>query len=293
MAALHITAAQPSELDLAFALLPHVANQGVAAESVLVARRPGQGAIAGVAAFSSIPWEVRRSGLRGAIFVPPSQRRRGVGGALLAALGAALRRWDVDHLHAWGEWEAVEAPPFLARAGFEPQREVLYFEADTRHSGVQCDLVLDRLRAGRRIPPGAAVMPLAPRHLEQAFALYGSFAQLPHGAVAARFETALADPVCGALSHVIEIDGRLIGFLLWKRNQDQDAPEVDLWITEPGFRQGWPGLLLLEAAHRQLVRLALPRYRIVCNDGLRTTLQIARRVDAALLRTTQTYVLAL
>ncbi|SFU73784.1 Acetyltransferase (GNAT) family protein [Pseudoduganella namucuonensis] len=291
MAAPRIAAARAGELDLAFALLPHVANQGVAAESVLVARQPGQGAIAGVAAFSSTPWESLRGGLRGAVFVLPSQRRRGVGGALLAALGAAIRRWDVQYLHAWGEWDAGGAPPFLARSGFEPQRTLRYFEADTRHSGAQCDQVLARLRAGGRIPEAAAVTTLAPRHLPQAIALYRRHADLSHDEAAARFDAALADPACAALSQVLELDGRLIGLLLWKR--DAAVPEVDLWITQPGFRHGWPAMLLLEAANRQLVRQALPRYRFACNDAAGTTLQIARRVDATLLRTTQTHVLAL
>jgi GNAT superfamily N-acetyltransferase len=288
MTALHIAAARAGELDVAFALLPHAAGQGVAAESVLVARRSG--AIAGVAAFSSTPWESLRSGLRGAIFVLPSQRRRGVASALLAALGAAVRRWDVDYLHAWGEWDAAGAPPFLARSGFEPQRKMFYFEADTRHSGEQCDQVLRRLRAGGRIPPGAAVTTLAPHHLPQAIALYGRHVQLAHNAAAAHFDATLADPACAALTQVLELDGRLIGLLLWKR--DPVAPAVDLWVTQPGFRHGWPALLLLEAANRQLMRLGLPRYRFACNDATRTTLQIARRVEATLLRTAQTYVLA-
>jgi len=57
MATVHVAVAQPGELDLAFALLPHVANQGVAAESVLLARRADDHAIVGAAAFSAIPWK--------------------------------------------------------------------------------------------------------------------------------------------------------------------------------------------------------------------------------------------
>ncbi|RFP12940.1 MULTISPECIES: GNAT family N-acetyltransferase [unclassified Duganella] len=291
MATVHVAVAQPGELDLAFALLPHVANQGVAAESVLVARRLGDHAIVGAAAFSAIPWEVRRSGLRGAIFVLPSQRQRGVGGALLAALSGTLRQWDVDYLHAWGEWDTANAPPFLARNGFVPQRAVLHFEVDTRNACQQTNLMLERLRAGRRIPAGAAVLPLAPRHLPQAIALYDSYAQLPHGTAAARFDAALANPAYAALSQAVELDGELIGLLLCKPNQE--LPEVDLWITQPGHRHGWPALMLLDAAARQLAKLAGPRFRFHCNDAAGATLQMARRVDAMLLHTTHTYALAL
>ncbi|MBV6320859.1 GNAT family N-acetyltransferase [Duganella violaceipulchra] len=291
MATVHVAVAQPGELDLAFALLPHVANQGVAAESVLLARRAGDHAIVGAAAFSSIPWEVRRSGLRGAIFVLPSQRRRGVGGALLTALGAMLRQWDVDYLHAWGEWDDIDAPPFLARKGFTPQRALLHYQVDTRNACRQTSLMLERLRVGRRIPAGAAAMPLAPRHLPQAITLYSSYARLPLGAAAARFEAALADPACAVLSQVVELDGELIGLLLCKPNQE--LPEVDLWITQPGHRHGWPALLLLDAPARQLATLARPRFRFSCNDAASATLQIARRTDATLLHTTHTYALAL
>lgn len=291
MATVHVAVAQPGELDLAFALLPHVANQGVAAESVLVARHAREHAIVGVAAFSSIPWEVQRSGLRGAIVVLPSQRRRGVGAALLAALGATLRRWDVDYLYAWGEWDDATAPPFLARSGFAPQRAVLHFEVDTRNACEQTSLILERLRAGRRIPAGASVLPLAPRHLPQAIALYSSYARLPHGAAAARFDAALADPACATLSQVVELDGELIGLLLCK--PDHDLSEVDLWITQPGHRHGWPALMLLDASARQQARLARPRFRFSCNDAASATLQMARRVDATLLHTTHTYALAL
>lgn len=286
-----IRTARGGEVDLAFALMPYLANQGVPPEAILVALRPGMKGIAGVAAFSATSKDNRMPGLRAGIFVLPSQRRQGAGRALLSALRALAARWDVDYLHSWHEWADGEAPPFLSHMGALRRRTLYYFEADSAAGHLHCTDFLERLSAAGRLPAAARAEPLQPCHWQAAAQLHALHSATPRPDLLRHFEQTCDDPQNAALSFALMLDGQLIGFLLC--NRDQGLPAVDLWLTHPRYRNGWPALMLLQASSLVLLERGLARCRFHCNDESRATLGMARRSGAELIQTTSNYAIAI
>jgi GNAT superfamily N-acetyltransferase len=286
-----VRTARAAELDMAFALLPHMANQGVPPDAVQVACLPGQAGIAGAAAFSLHTIDDRMPGVRADILVLPSQRRCGIGRALLQALRERGAAWDIDYLHSWQQFDTAQPNPFLSAAGAVVLRSIHHFDAASSDGHAYCSRFLDRLRAAGRIPAGAHVVPLRPAHWTAASWLYAQHSGTPRGDVLRHIERTSADDQNAALSFALELDGRLIGFLLACRSGD--LPAADLWITLPQYRNGWAALMLLQAASAGLMRLGLPRLRFHCNDEAHATLGMARRCGATLTRTMATYALAI
>lgn len=263
-------------------MLPQLAA-GSAGAQVLVAELPGRAGICGAAMFAPTPVDTVRSGLRGDMFVLPSLRRQGIGSALLAAMRAELRRWDVAYLHSWDSTDSAHAPPFLLHAGFSPLNAVYTFESDAAVALPWGNAFLRRLRRAGRIPAGAVVGPLADADPAAVRRLYAD-----HFGIGDAAADALLVHAAGTGSLALHLAGELIGFIQWKRDGD-GVPTVDLWISAPRFRSGWPALMLLVESMRAFDE---PRGRYACNDSAVATLNIARRLGARLLSTHHTHVLA-
>lgn len=269
---------------MAWAMLPQLAAGDPATQVVLVAELPGRAGICGAGMFATTPVDTVRSGLRGDIVVLPSLRRRGIGGAILAAMRAELRRWDVAYLHSWDSTDSAHPAPFLQHANFSPLNNVYTFESDAAVALPWGDALLQRLRGAGRIPAGAVLGPLADADPAAVRRLYADHFGIDEAAAAA-----LLVHAAGPGSLALHLAGELIGFIQWKRDAD-DVPTVDLWITAPRFRSGWPALMLLVESMRAFDE---PRGRYACNDSAVATLNIARRLGARLLSTRHTHVLAL
>ena len=101
---------------------------------VFVAEEGGD--IIGYGRFDSDTGEVE------ATYVLPEAQGRGVGSALLAESEARARRAGFDSIHVSTSLNAV---PFYARAGFEPQVERLYELPGGRH--LECMFMIRQLKA--------------------------------------------------------------------------------------------------------------------------------------------------
>lgn len=264
-------------------MLPQLADGDAAAPVVLVAELPGRAGICGAGMVATTPVDTARSGLRGDIFVLPSLRRRGIGGAVLAAIRAELRRWDVAFLHSWDSTDSAQPSPFLQHAGFSPLNTVYTFESEAAVAVPWGDAFLQRLRDAGRIPAAAVLGPLADADPAAVLRLYADHFGIGDAAAAARLVHA-----AGPGSLALHLAGELIGFIQWKRDGD-GVPTVDLWISAPRFRSGWPALMLLVESMRAFDE---PRGRYACNDSAVATVKIARRLGARLLSTRHTHVLA-
>lgn len=289
-AAVQVRIARGAEVDLAFGLMPHVANQGVPPAGILIAA-DAEDQVAGVAAFSLLGRDHQMPGLRAHLFVLPSQRRRGVGRALLRGLAAEAAQWDVDYLQSWQEWSDDEPPAFLLHLGAQRLRTLHYFEADAAAGHHHCSAFLARLRDTGRIPPGVRTENLQPHHWPAAAQLYALHSRTAATALQDHLAATCADAQNAALSFVLMLGEELIGLLLSQR--DHGLPGVDLWITHPRYRHGWPALMLLQAASVVMLERGLPRCRFHCNDESRATLGMARRAGAELLHSRSSYALAI
>lgn len=283
--------ARGAEVDLAFGLMPHVANQAVPPDGVLVAVSSQEGAgLLGVAAFSLSSRDHTMPGLRASIFVLPSHRRQGVGTALLNSLRVAVAGWDVEYLQSWQEWDDTEPPAFLLQQGARILHTLYYFEADAMAGHLHCTDFLHRLRRAGRLPQDVRVEALQPRHWPAAMQLYRQHTHQPRMELRDHFARICEDEQNAALSFAVMQNQELIGFLL--SEQEQGLPGVDLWITHPRYRHGWPALMLLQAASVVMLERGLPRCRFHCNDESQATLGMARRSGATLLYSRSSYAIA-
>lgn len=282
--------ALPSELGTVFALLPHAANQGVSADSVFVAERPGIAGILGAGVFSIIPADTRSPGVLADIFVLPSFRRTGVGTRILAEIRKALQKWGVEYLHTWRPIEAGEHAHSLSRMGFSPSSKVFHFEADTATADALCSAWLARLRAGGRIPAEATLTPLSSADRSDATRLYSRHYGCLEADARRRVDQALSDPRSQELSFALLLGEAMIGMILWGIDAE-GVPKVDLWVTERRFRSGWPAIVLLQASIDRLARRGYPRGRFECNEETRATLHFARLTGARVSKVETGYVI--
>jgi GNAT superfamily N-acetyltransferase len=279
-----------SELGTAFTLLPHALNQAVPPESVVVAVSKDAGGILGVGVFSIVPTDTLKPGMPGDIFVLPSARRQGIGTAILEELRNALKGWGVKYLHTWNSSEIGTEPRFLNGTGFSPLLRVFHFEAETLKANEICTVLVERLRAGGRIPPGTNPVPLHSAERLDAVRLYAHHFQTFEHDADHNLNQALSDSTAHELSFALLLDGQMIGFILWKMDSE-GVPKVDLWISSPRFRTGWPAILLLHASIARLEQLGYPRGRFECNEQTKATLNIARSIGAHRLKITARHTL--
>lgn len=281
--------AQPRELGLAFTLLPEMSESAVSPDTVFIAESPCAG-ILGAGFFSVKPHDTRCSGVRGNIFVLPSQRRKGIGSAILKEMRHALQRWGITFLHAWQAFPASQEFPFLHHAGFSRLRETSHFEADTERSLATCSELLTKMQASGRIPHDAKIIPFASADRFDVSRLYARHFGCAEADISLRFAYALSDQITRDLSCALTLQDQLIGFLLWKLDADR-IPSVDLWISAPGFRTGWPAIVLLHASIDRMMKLQQRVGRFSCNDEARATLHIAKLIEARLRFSEYTYAL--
>ena len=82
----------------------------------------------------------------------------------------------------------------------------------------------------------------------------------------------------GDRSQVAMRGGTAIGAILWRTVKGVGV--VDARVVQPGFRGGWPNVLLLEAGLRRARTEGVQRFRFPCDDTVRGTLKLVKRCAA-------------
>ena len=275
-----IRRARPDEHAAARRLAPRVFTVSRAPDRLLVAR-DGHGELAGVAA---VAWTAYGAppGFPAWIEVAERARRRGCGRALAAAAladcaGEALR------VHGWDALAPDEAgSSFAAAIGASVRRRLVHFLAHAAPFLAMIEPVVERLRARGTIPPTARIVPLAEAPLPEV-------ARLVSATFGNRYDTALAaarhDGDGGydrARSVVLTIDERVEGALLF--TWTGGVPAIDVNVVAPAWRRTWANALMLEQATRNGLAAGAERFAFHCDDDVRDTMNLARRVHAAVTR---------
>jgi GNAT superfamily N-acetyltransferase len=209
--------------------------------------------------------------------VLPAYRRQGIGRALVARLIEDACRWEVDALASWQACEGGDAD-FLQAVGFKPYLAVYRFVGDLTRALLLCARRERALRAHGRIPVNMQVVPLSEAPLDAVVALYCSHAGVPLATARRRIETALDDQSCRVLSVAALDSSGVAGLLL--AAEKQGVPEADLWLSDPGRRNGWVALMTLHASLQRAAQIGATRFRFHCNERALATLNFARSCGA-------------
>ncbi len=278
-----IRLAAARDLYAAHALLPWLARSVVPADAVFVAE--ADDGICAAAAFSSLVHGVRHPGFAGEVVVHERHRRQGIGRALVRALTDAARDWAVPYLRARDATDDPGALAFLAGLGAVPTGQRLCFESSA-----------DLSAFAKRFPrwhdtatgiDGATTnitRPLRHDDLDAVAAAYGAAVNEPLPFALQRLRATLADPATAALSIVLEREAQVTGFILARRDAD-GVPALDFWYSHPSNPRGAPAIALLSAAARNAFEHGVERFRFQCRDDARTTLRMAREIQATPIRT--------
>jgi GNAT superfamily N-acetyltransferase len=283
-AMLEIRPARGAEVGLARRMVPEVFKAAIAPDRVLIARSPGDPQPIGVAAIAWRPWGTP-AGFPVHVLVTERARRNGVGRALVRA-AAELCRADAERFHAWDAVDEGSGAACFAHAlGFTPHRRTLYYEADLAACGALIGPIHERLRGYGAIPQDATVVSLREAPAQEV-------ARLVSDAFGSRYDAMLAS-VAGQhcfdvdLSFVLLHDGAVGGALL--QRFVGGVQQVEVSVVAPALQCGWAVVVLLREAVCRGLAAGGHRFGFRCEDSVRDTVNLARRVGARLARTAVEY----
>ncbi|MCM0674590.1 GNAT family N-acetyltransferase [Micromonospora phytophila] len=177
------------------------------------------------------------------LHVHPAHRRRGIGGALLAAASDHLTSLGVRTFRVWA---LAESLPFARRRGLEPGREVRYSALD-----------LTAAPPLPAVPDGIRLVALAELDPRRVHALYAAASadepdDVPSDAFGHehwRYEVWDNLGLDREASTAVEVDGSLAAFSLVKRDGDRMWSDMTATLAEHRGR-GLARLAKLAALHR-------------------------------------------
>jgi GNAT superfamily N-acetyltransferase len=290
--AYRVVGAAPDQTAAVLALLPELMSAQFLPPRFVVAHAADDAArLLGAAAYVPMVGRGHLPGFRSQCRVLPAFRRRGIGRALTARLGAEVLQWGVTHLHSWAGHRDGAEVDFLKSVGGQAGLGMHHFVGDTAVSFSICRRLVTALIDHRRVPPACRLLPMADAPLDAVALLYCS--QFGGSPTAARqmIEQVMAQEMGRSLSYALWDGNMVAGFLLG--GAGADMPELKYWVTDPTIRTGWPAIMLLDAFLAKLSTLGIQRVRYHCNDKTQATLNAARKTGAVLEAVFHTYVLDL
>jgi GNAT superfamily N-acetyltransferase len=286
MPALEIRPARPAEAVVVRRTVPALFTAETAPDSVLVASATGDPELVGVCAIAWRSWG-RPPGFPLHIHVADRARRRGIGRALVSA-AAVLCRDDTERFHSWDAVdEGSEAEAFARAVGFTQLRRTFYFDADLSACSALIEPIHRRLLNYSAIPPNADVVALRDAPAREVARLVSDAFDSPIADVLANISGQAPGGFDLEYSFVLRLDGAVCGALLQRRIGD--IPQVEVSVIAPELRLGWAAVVLLREATHRGITTGAQQIRFRCEDGVLDTVNLARRVNARLVRTAVEY----
>lgn len=275
-----IRVAGPELTLAALSLLPELLGSEALPSRIWVASagdRPSW--LQGAATFIPVLRNTAHPGFRCLVRVLPEHRRQGIGRALIGAVQAEARRWNLPYLHAWQPVDAQGAEAGVLRAlGFRTLSLMHHFVGSTERSLLASARLEASLRGRRTGQGGVVVVPLTTVPRDQVVSLYQRQLGGSGEVIGQHIAHVLEDEAARALS-VAAWDGqRVHGFLLLALKRG--VPHADFWVTEPDQRNGWVAALMLHESLRRLAEAGFALHRFHCNEHVRATMNFARRSQA-------------
>jgi GNAT superfamily N-acetyltransferase len=250
---------------------------------LLVAVQPAPPHIVGVLSYRRLVHALASLRLR----VVRTERRRGIGGALLSAALDEARRIGARTVFAKVDPAADgDGAPFLGRHGFAHTLRLTTVEGDIDDLLRATTDARERLRARGRIPAEARIVLLPDAPVEQVARLYAEhIAHNPE--LAARLAVRSPRDAGLAVSPVAMVGDEVAGFVLWAMHGT--VGHVHARVVSPAYRGLWPNTVLMADALERGASLGGVRVRFEVPGENLDTLKLARRLRADTVSTTDLF----
>ncbi len=270
MGSIVVTHATESEALACLALLPQMK---AAPAEFLIARLDGE--LAGAAGLMWRSWS-DPAGMPLSVEVLPHVRRRGVGRRLFDA-AVSLAAGETAGLWSPGP-SAPDSPEalFLRACAFQRRRRRHYFEARVDALLDHIRPFVEQMRRSDRIPHDARIAPMSQAMLDElGWLVSAEFGRSP-------FDTTdllrHKGDQASDRSLALTCDGRTIGAVIGRI--EQPTAIVEAILVAPGWRGGWPNLLLLRSGLERAKAEGCEDFRFDCEETVRHTMELARRCGA-------------
>ncbi len=225
------------------------------------------------------------------IQVTESQRRHGVGRALLDELIAAAQEKKVTALGCVPLNENSSGFEFLRSCGFQVQARSIKYEAPLENFAAVTAPVYERLVQRRKIPEAAHIIPLSESRRDEVCRLILDNFGFASQQVANRLR-GTEHGFSQTLSRVALLEDQLVGALLISYQNARAS--VDATAVVPEHRHTWVNAALKHSAVQELMARGVALVSFSANsEQHRDTVKLAQRTRASVVKTVATVALPL
>ena len=251
---------------------------------IIVATEPDGKKPVAVAALWFLPTQRFPERAVGVIHVSPSERRRGIGRALVNDIVKRAEKRGVARLFSRPIDNTSAAFQFLCANGFEvAEKTITYAVRLDRFASQEC---YDRLLARGKIPAVAQIIPLSSAPVEEVCKIILDTRAFASASVAQRLRRT-EHGFSQTLSPVVMIDDRVVGATLV--TYQKAVATIDAAAVAPQWRNTWIGVVMKNTVQTWLRNRGVLEMQFNANPVLHPdTAKYAKRAGARVLKTIST-----
>ena len=279
-----------NEWCLCLALLPDLISSRIIPEIIFAAfDKSAPDKILGVGAAVPVIKDVEKPGFSVIVHVLNDYRRQGVGSQLVRKLSSYVASWDVPYIHGWQSYTVSDQSHFLQACGFEPYLNYYGFEVP-RSSAIEILAILEKYSRRSLDSEAFEFRPINTSLQSEEVKLYSQHFLVTYDVALQRMQQASLRNASSLLSSSLFFGGKLHGFITGYEDVE-GVPKVDFWVTQRLLTHTPAAMLLLCHFVKKAYDSGYSRARFDCNDQARSTLRVAKRLNASQIFHSQSFAL--
>lgn len=267
------------EWCLCLALLPELVSSRIIPETIFAAfDQSNPEKILGVGAAVPVIKDVEKPGFSVIVHVLSEYRRLGIGRQLVLKLASYVASWEVPYIHGWQSYPACDQAQFLSACRFQPYLNYYGFEVP-RSSANEILKILEKYSQRSSGSDSYQFMPINSSLQSEEVKLYSQHFLVTYDVALQRIQQATSRHASHTLSSSLFVDGQLQGYIMGYED-NEGVPKVDFWVTQRSLTHTPAAMLLLCHFVKMAYESGYSRARFDCNDQARSTLRVAKRLNA-------------
>lgn len=287
----HIRPAAPHEWHICLALVQEILSSSYLPEIFFVAHEAISNKIIALACTIPKLRDVDYPGFPCFIRVLSDYSRMGIGQTLVKHMAKYVSEWDVPYLLSWESY-AVSSPQhaFLSKCGFKPYLNLYGFEVERDSAHILMGM-LDRYLNRNKAKNDYTLAPFTPKAMSEEVKLYSQHFLVSYEDAYRKLESIMKIQESADLSASIYHENQCLGFIIGLLDQD-GVPKVDFWVTQKNIVHSPVALILLSYFVKNAYDMGFSHARFDCNDKARSTLNVAKRLNARTIMHAQSFALS-